>query len=139
MIDKFEEILKELSIELKTPLHVDENNACMIVFEDKINVQLELDETLENIIIFSLIYPLAPGKYRENVLLEALKENDKFPYIAVFGYYEPEDSLALFNILNLSNLTSQILTSYLLTFVDLALIYQDSLIHGQSSPILKNT
>jgi hypothetical protein len=135
MIDKFEEILKELSIELTTPLHVDENNACLIVFDEKINVQLELDETLENLIIFSLIYSLPPGKYRENVLLEALKENDKFPYIAVFAYFEPENSLALFNILNLSNLNSKTLVSYLLAFRDLALIYQNSLIHGQTSPI----
>jgi hypothetical protein len=137
MIDKFEELLKELSIQLEIQLHLDKNGACTIFFDEKIKVQLELDKNLENLIVFCSINSITPGKFRENVLLEALKENDKFPYIATFAFFERESSLAMFNFLNFSSLSAQMLSSYLTLFVDLAILYQDALSHGQTSPILK--
>ncbi len=137
MLDKFEELLKELSIQLGTELHIDKNGACLIFFEEKVKVQLELDKNLENLIVFCAICTISPGKFRENVLSNALKENNTFPYIATFAYFERESSLCMFNYLYFANLNAQMLSSYLLTFVDLASLYQDAISHGQSSPILK--
>jgi len=139
MLDKFEELLKELSTELDTKLHLDENRACMLSFDEKINVQLELDKDLENLLVFCCICTLPPGRFRENVFLEALKENDKFPYIATFAYFEKENSLAMYNFLYVANLNVEILSSYLKTFVDLAFLYYEAISRGQTSPILKAT
>ncbi len=137
MINKFEELLKDLSIQLNTELHVDKHGACLINFDEKIKVQLELDKSSQNLIVFSPICQLPPGKFRENVFLDALKENNKFPYIATFSYFEKENSLAIFNFFHLNSLKSQMLASYLTIFVDLVKLYQDAILHGQTSPILK--
>lgn len=139
MSDKFEEMLKGLSILLDTKFHIDKNRACSIIFDEKIILQLELDENLENLIVFSSVCPLAPGKFRENVFLEALKENNKFPYIAIFAYYEADNSLAMCNYLPFDTLNPEILSSYLSTFIDLAFLYQEAISRGQTSPILKPT
>lgn len=137
MVDKFAELLKELSVHLGTELHIDHNGSCLVVFDDKIKVQLELDKDLENLIVFSSLCTIPPGKFRENVLTDALKENDKFPFIATFSYLEKENSLAMFNFLYFAELHIESLISYLTTFVELATLYQDTLLHGQTSPILK--
>lgn len=137
MRDKFDELLKELSIQLDIELHLDHNGACLIDFDEKVKVQLELDKSLENLIVFSSLCQIPPGKFRENVLCDALKENDKFPYIATFSFFEKESSLVLFNFLSFANINAEILSSYLTTFVDLAYLYQDAISHGQTSPILK--
>ncbi|EKE03255.1 MAG: hypothetical protein ACD_20C00227G0001 [uncultured bacterium] len=137
MAGKFEELLKELSVQLDSEFSIDQNKGCLIAFDENIKVQLELDENQEYLIVFSIISAVPPGKFRENVLLSALKENDKFPYVAAFGYLEKENSLAMFNFLYLDSLNIDILTSYLAAFVDLAALYQNDLLHGQTSPILK--
>jgi hypothetical protein len=136
MIDKFESLLKLLSNKFNTDLKIDQNQSCLISFDDTVNVQFELDEALENLIIFSPIAQLPPGKFRENVLLNALKENDKFPYLAVFGYLEKTNSLAIYNLLNFSSLDNETLYSFINAFVELAFLYHDAVLQGNSSPLL---
>lgn len=137
MINKFEEILKELSVQLQIELHIDHNGACLIDFDEKIKVQLELDQSEENLIVFCSIAPITPGKFKENVFIDALKENDKFPYIATFAYLEKENSLVMFEYLYFPDLKADILASYISTFSEIALLYHDALIHGQIAPALK--
>lgn len=137
MVDKFEELLQALSVQLDAELHVDQKGACLIAFDENIKVHLELDKSLENLIIFCLVSAIPPGKFRENVLTDALKENNKFPYIAAFAYYEKENSLAMFNFFHFDSLKAEMLSSYLAAFVDLTALYQDALSRGQTSPILK--
>ncbi len=133
MKSKFQSLLLGLSevLKLDIDLHIDKNGACSILFDESIIVQLELDETSENLIVFSSIAEIPAGKYREKVLLAALKANNQFPYIAIFSYFEPEASLAMHNFLNFSTLTADILASYLTTFVDLAIKYKKAIESGQ--------
>ncbi|MFA6118608.1 MAG: CesT family type III secretion system chaperone [Parachlamydiales bacterium] len=136
MIDKYEELLNYLSNKLDIELRIDSNQSCSILFDDTISVQLELDESAENLIIFSSAVQLPAGKFRENILLNGLKENDKYPIIATFGYYEKANTLAIFNFLNLLSTDNEAIYNYLKTFVDLVFLYHDSVSKGQASPLL---
>ncbi len=133
MRDKFLILLNSLSEKLEIDLQLDKNGACTILYEDDLKVQLELDSTLENLIVFSSLFTLAPGKFREDVLLNALKANDTFPYVATFSYFEPDSSLAFHNFLKFETLTVDILVSYLSTFVELASRYKKAIEQGNSS------
>lgn len=132
----FEKIVNAISEDLDANLHVDVNGACTVLFDDVLPVHLELDEN-DDLIIFSAICTLDPGKYREKILSEALKENDKFPSIATLGYFEEENSLALFNFLDLKYINEKTLISYLMTFVELGFLYYNSLTKGKF-PSLRN-
>lgn len=134
MRSKFQELLIDLSekLDLDTDLLVDKNRACSILF-DNIEVQLELDQSSENLIIFSSIAEIPAGKYREKVLLDALKANNQFPYISIFSYFEPDASLSMHNFLDFTTLNADILESFLSTFVELAQKYKTALERGQTS------
>jgi len=134
MKSKFQELLLDLSekLDLDIDLLVDKNRACSILFDD-IEIQLELDATAENLIVFSSIYEIPAGKFREKALLDALKANNQFPYIAIFSYFEPESSIAMHNFLDFGSLNADILASYLTIFVDLAKKYKQVLQRGQTS------
>jgi len=133
MRDKFLILLNSLSEKLEIDLQLDTNGACSILYEDNLAVQLELDSTLENLIVFSSLFTLAPGKFREDVLLNALKANNTFPYVAIFSYFEPDNSLAFHNFLKFETLSVDILVSYLSTFVELASRYKKAIEQGNSS------
>ena len=134
MRSKFQELLLDLSekLDLDMDLLVDKNRACSILFDD-IEVQLELDQSSENLLVFTSIIEIPAGKYREKVLLDALKANDLFPYVAIFSYFEPDASLAMHNFLDFASLKTDVLTSYLTTFAELAKNYKQAIEHGQTS------
>ena len=137
MRTKFEELIKNLAIQLDTTLIVDENDACLIVFDEKIEVQIELDQEEEKIIIFSSIALLPAGKFRENVLLETLKENDKFPFLGIFGYLEKENSLTYHHLFEISQVDEKILSSFITSFVERALLWKDAIEQGRSAPVIE--
>jgi len=133
VVDKFENLLKKLSSILDTNLKVDSNGACSILFDNLLTVQLQPDDSFENLIIFCPIAQLLAGKFRENVLLSTLKANNKFPYFGIFGYFSKDNSLVFFNYLDFESLNAEFLANYLSKFVDLAFKYQDLISHGQTS------
>ncbi|NGX44251.1 MAG: hypothetical protein KR126chlam5_00766 [Candidatus Anoxychlamydiales bacterium] len=134
MKSKFQELLFDLSekLDLDLDLHVDKNRACSILF-DNVVVQLELDESSDNLIVFSSIAEIPAGKYREKVLLNSLKANNEFPFIATLSYFEPDASLSMHNFLDFEHLNADILSSYLAIFVELAQKYKKAIETGQSS------
>jgi len=97
MIDQFEELLSALGHVFHLPLHIDKHHACSIQIHHQLTIQLKPDPSLENLILFSKIIEIPPGKFRENVLKEALKANSSpDPRVGIFGYIASANQLALF-------------------------------------------
>lgn len=137
MQNKFQDLINDLAKILSQDLYVDKNKACVISYDDVLKVQLELDQSSQNLIVFSSITTLAPGKFRENVLLDALKANNEFPYVAIFSFFEPDSSLALHNFLDFPSLKADVLASYLSTFVEICFLYRSAINANQTSPIIR--
>ncbi len=136
MTDRFEELLKELSALLGISLHPDHKGACKLVFNETLHVQLECDAALENLLIATFICDIPPGKFRENILKDALKANSPFPKIGTLAYSDRNNKLTLFTSLRLSNLTGVKLAEILSLFVDKANQWRTGVETGHTAQLI---
>lgn len=131
-MDIFEQLLDDLSHVMNITLKPDANQSCLIRLKDKINIQLELDKAQENLTFGVMLGELQVGKYRENVLKEALKANyDKSPFMGVLAFSDKKNALVLFQITSIQNLTGEQIYSTMLELFDKALPWQDALSRGE--------
>lgn len=137
MKDRFQEIVEELGKSLDAALHVDHLGTCTLLFDDKLEVQLEVISNYE-MIIASPLCPIPPGKFRENILLCALKANqDLYPQIGALGFSEKHNQLALFTNISLREITGEKLAEKLAQFVPKAMEWKDSIELHNAAPNLK--
>lgn len=138
MIGRFEELLHQLSAVFDLKLHVDREHACSIQVHPHLILQLQLDASQENLWIFAEIAETPPGKFRENILKEALKANalpDPMP--GVFGYILSTNQLAQFQKYPLSILNGERLGQLIGAFLEMAEVWQKAIVGGQSAPLEK--
>lgn len=120
MVDRFEQLLSELSQQLGVALHVDKKGACKLRINEQYHVQLESDAHQERLLAACFICDVPPGKYRENTLKDALKANGPFPQNGTLAYSDRNNKLVLFSYLPMITLTGQKLADFLTVFVDKA-------------------
>lgn len=135
MINQFEELLHALGKVFHLSLHIDRSNACSIQIHENLIIQLQLDVSQENLWIFSKLFEVPPGKFRENILTEALKANAlPDPRTGVFGYLAATNQLALFQKYPLSILTGERLSGFIGAFLEMADSWRTAIANGQSAP-----
>jgi hypothetical protein len=135
MIDRFDEILHSLGEEFGLPLHSDRNHACAIQVKQGLIVQLESDSAQEKLLIASQIVEVPPGKFRENVLKEALKQNAlPDPRIGTFAYIGKINQLVLFQYYPFDILSAQRLAGLLGPFIQTAEKWREAISSGNTAP-----
>lgn len=135
MIERFEELLKELGKAIHLALHSDKNHACSIRLHGGVLVQLELDSSQENLLLFTKIIELPPGKFREIVLREALKANSFLdPRPGILGYFNNTNHLVLHQRYPLQILNGERLASFLSVFAELADLWRKAIESGRAAP-----
>lgn len=135
MTSDFEELLTELGQFLHLDLHPDIYNACTIQMHPFLTIQLQLDGTQENLWLFSPLCETPPGKFRENILKEALKTNDQpEPCAGILGYISSTNELALYHSFPIHILNGERLAGILGAFLEMAESWQDAIKGGQSTP-----
>jgi hypothetical protein len=117
MNDRFEELLKELGKILNLSLHPDRHRACNLKINNGLEVQIEINPVKEKLLFVTLIGTIPPGKFRENLLKEALKANNQFPRTGILGYSERNNKLTLHEFLPLSEMNGEKMAKYLQQFV----------------------
>jgi hypothetical protein len=116
-MERFNALLHELGAELGTSLHADKRGACKFKVNDQQIVQLEGDAAQENLIALLFIGEIPPGKYRENILKDALKSNGPFPIDCTLAYSERNNQLALFASLPLLDINGKVLADCLILWI----------------------
>jgi hypothetical protein len=140
MIGQFEELLQALSKVFAIDLHIDRHNACSIQIQPHLIIQLQLDTSQENLWIFSKLIDTPPGKFRENILKEALKANAlPDPRAGTLAYLAATNQLALFQTYPLSILNGERLGGLIGSFLELADSWRKAILSGQSSPPSQET
>ena len=135
MIGRFEEILQQLGKVFHLSLYVDRVNACSIRIHDTLTIQLQLDMSQENLWIFSKLIEVPPGKFRENVLREALRANGMpDPRVGILGYVAVSNQLALFQKYPLDVLNGELLAGFIGAFLEMAESWQQAIRNGQPAP-----
>lgn len=130
-MDKFAIVLSELATLVDVPLHPDHNRCCAINVNSVMHVKLQEEENKERILIGAFIGELPPGRFREILLKETLKENNLFPRIGTFCYSPRNNQLAFFTYVPLPTLTGDILADIFETFLDRAFSWKTALETGQ--------
>ena len=113
MKDKFALLLTDIGENLDLDLFVDQHQSCTILVDDRLEVQIELDDSENNLLILGYICKVPPGKFRENVLMQALKQNDKKDRLVDFAYSDTTNQLIFFKYLPLDLYTPNKITDYL--------------------------
>lgn len=139
MTDLFSNLIAELGKVFALKLTPDKYNACSLEIPP-LTIQLELDEPRENLFIFTKIIELPPGKFRENVLAEALKANGlPDPRLGVFGYIAITNHLALHQVYPVKILNGENLAALFGGFYELATSWYDSIHRGTPSPVIQSS
>lgn len=135
MIDRFSDLLNQLGKIFELPLHIDKSNACSILIPPII-IQLQLDSAQQNLFLFSKIIEVPPGKFRENVLREALKANSlPDPKAAIFGYIASTNHLALHQRYPLEILNGERLAGLFGAFYEIGEMWHRAIQSGQTAPV----
>jgi hypothetical protein len=135
MTDQFNELLHSLGKLFGLPLHTDKHNACALQIAKGLVVQLQLDESMEKMLIASKVVEVPPGKFREDVLLEVLKANGfADPLIGIFAYIPHTNELVLFQQYPMDILTGERLAGLILPFMDLCKEWRAAILSGQHCP-----
>jgi hypothetical protein len=130
--DKWSNLLEELGKAIKVQLKPDKNNCCCLRFKTGLQLQIEVDERVENVILACDLGQLAQGRFRENVMKEALKANGlPLPHNGFFAYGKKTESLLLTDQLLLDELTGEKLAEYLVPFMQKAELWKTSIERGE--------
>lgn len=135
MIDKFTDLLQELASLIQIPLEPDKNHACLLRIDNLYEVQLQLDEQEQNLLFGSKICEVPPGKFRENVLKNALKYNALPPPIYGFlGYIKKTDTLSLFSFLSIHSIDGKKIFSHLDGFLQVVIAWEKAIKTNAAAP-----
>ena len=134
-MDRFQELLWDLGELLELPLHVDKNHACNLLLDDKLEIQLQMDSHEENVIIWAFLHEIPPGKFRENVLKDALKVNGEFHPFGSLAYYEKKNMLILHKFVPAETISGERLMEKLENFIEEAEEWRSAIERGGTSPL----
>ena len=130
-----DDILIGLSPLIGEELRSDSNRACLLVFNDRIKIQLELDITGEFLVLGSMIVELPPGKFRENILKSALKANDVIDQSpAILAFVVRANSLVLFEKIHISETAPDPLYKKIIQFFNKAENWKHAIENGEVAP-----
>ena len=130
-MDNFALILADLGGLIQVPLHPDHHRACCLVVNGELHVQLKEDDNKDRILVAAFISEIPPGKFRETVLKETLKENNLFPRIGTFCYSERNNQLALYSYVYFEKLDGDKMADFLEKFLEKAFSWKTALQTGQ--------
>ncbi len=133
--DPFELLIAELGKALHVTLHVDRNHACALQVHHQLTIQIQTDAAQEKLLIAAIICELPPGRFRENVLSEALKANFlPDPRTGILGYLSLNNRLTLHQRYPLTMLDGKKLENLVAGFIDYAELWREAIEKGQTSP-----
>ena len=131
----FADLMAELGELLGDDLKPDLNQVVTLAVNETLKVQIEPDKTGEFVLLACMVADLPPGRFRENILRDALKTNyriDEFPEI--LSYVRGENSLVIFRNIPAAALRGHQLYELLITFTDRCTRWRDAIENGQTSP-----
>lgn len=134
-MDRFAQILFDLGKEIGTELYPDENRICQINYQDEIHLQIQYDETNEQLLFASFLCDVPPGKYREKLLRAALRSNGEYPRLGILAYSERNNQLTLFEYVPAANIMSTQLFQFLQNFIEKAVTWKNAVEKGLPLPV----
>jgi hypothetical protein len=130
-MDYFAILLADLSTLIDTQIYSDTKKICQLSIDSKLHIQLKEDAGKDRMLISAFIHDIPPGRFREHVLRDTLKENYLYPRTGTFAYCDRNNQLALFAYVYYQNLTAEGLADFLETFIERCFTWQTAIETGQ--------
>lgn len=136
--DMFGSLLEDLGKMIKIDqLEPDQHNSCLISFTNGVKVQLEIDHTRSLLIVGCDLGAIPPGRYRENLLREALKANGlPPPRNGNFAFSKKQDHLVMTEELPIKDINPDQIYQLLDPFLKKAKEWQEAITRGDVPTIL---
>ncbi len=126
----FEKLIEEFGGAIGTPLGVDDNNACLLILEDNLQVQLEPHN--HHLLIGSSLGRAPLGKGQENLFRVALIENGlPPPRYGILGFSRKTGELVLHSFLDLRMLNGEKVAEHFHPFAKKARIWRNAMQEGR--------
>lgn len=132
--DVFNALLNELGRLIKIPsLEADETGCCTVEYPALgLKIEMSTDKNNTFLQILCILGEVPPGRYREEVLHEALRANDlPIPRYGNFGYNMGNNHLVLWDNLTLNKIQAADLAEYLVRFLNKANEVKEALIQNR--------
>jgi len=133
----FEEFIQEVGKHLQVSLQIEKETLCRILLPKGLSVQFEYVREKNHILIAAFLGELPPGRFREEMLKEALKSNSLADSIGVFSYLPESNQLILtmtlyqaFEIKPLESFTQ---------FAEKSALWKEAISGGQIALIAQNS
>ncbi|MDF2578069.1 MAG: putative type secretion chaperone SycE [Chlamydiales bacterium] len=133
-VDPFQLLLEELSVVLNIPLQIDKNGGCTIKINNDLQFQLKPDPTNGKLAIVSNLGLVPPGRYRIEVLKEALKDNYEIYSQGKLSFSEGAKCLVLYETFPIRYINGAILGDFAKKFASKALAWKKAIDSGKSHP-----
>lgn len=134
-MSQFSRLLEEFSFVSGIPLHAETDDSCALRINNQFSIQLKTDPGQEKLLIACMICELPAGKFRENVLKEALKENAlPAPNPGILAYVERTNHLSIYQYLFFQYLTGELLTEFLTALIEKIIAWKEAIESGVPSP-----
>ncbi|MDJ0652485.1 MAG: CesT family type III secretion system chaperone [Simkaniaceae bacterium] len=134
-MDKFQELIWDLGQLIELPLHIDKNHACNLLLDENLEVQMQMDKDQENVLICAFLGAISPGRFRQNVLKEALKVNGQYHPFGSLAFYEKKNMLILHQFIPAEKVNGEKLVKSLEIFIEEAEEWRRALASGATAPI----
>lgn len=133
-MDRFQEILWDLGEIVELPLHIDKNHACNLLLDETLEVQIQMDPDEKNLIICAFLSEVPPGRFRENVLKDAMKVNHHYHPFGSLAFHEKKNTLILHQFIPIEHLSGDKLYKILEPFAEEAEEWRTALASNQTAP-----
>lgn len=128
---QFGALLKEFGSFFNCELEPDENNSCLLNLGVGIALQIELDR-YGMLLVGSRLGPVHMGRYRENLIRQALKSNEATPPSSgVLGFSNKSNQLILFAKFDPQRLNQHQITTMLPLFINKAKMWKEAIEKGE--------
>ena len=130
-MDRFATLLADLGTLINVPLHPDSKRLCRLNIDNKIHLQIQEEENQDRLLVACFVGEIPPGKFRENLLKSALKENNVYPRLGTFAYSARNNQLTLFAYAYYPGLNGDNFADFLATFLEKAFTWKTALETGR--------
>lgn len=130
----FQELIQYISEQFQLDLKPEANDSCSIKVDDKIIVQLELDAANQRLMLMTYISEIPPGKFRENVLYEALKANHLPTRIGTLGFLQESGELTFHHFFSTQISKYELVAQYLTEMIYVCMQWKEAISVGKAGP-----
>lgn len=133
-MDIFTELLQELGKIFSVPLKPDRNNACLLEINKSIQIQIQTDPSEENLILGAKLCTVLPGKFREDVLRNALQHNALPDAVAYLGFIQETNILVLFTFVYFRGQSPETIAKIIEEFLEIAISWKEAITSNRPGP-----